>query len=708
MKFFLTETVKMDESARIMGLALTPQISRNGTLYTVGQLKHGDGVAVPLNIEHNGHPLFGDRVIGEAVFSYDAEMEQLNYIATITDDAAVEWAQERILHVSIEAEGTGSERVCNTNHDCFDMPRGLKFTALALTETPGIPQSTVSFLESTKSSGSTYIPLTITGGMATESGAKSTPAGMVYIESLDIYVRETKLKSFLETLGTNLRDAERKRLEKLAENTADVSADKSAQVATDSASECGEGMQKDNDGNCVPTDNQGVSEKKKENDDDKDDKDEDDDDDDKKDEKKERKRENDDDDDKDDKEEKKESTWIPNMDDITKAVKEAVADATSKIDVKQEVHKHLYHNEEAFPVVNMAGNSFNRIYSEARGALDRIGRYKFGITMDNKVMERYGGRASASIGGDFKLKEAVTFAGGTDQNIAGQRVHADSRVIVDPAGLQTSSIRDLVRFTEVAVGDTEVVFQITDAIEGREVTEGSANMNQTDTFNNVILKDFPSFGHTQSITRSTFENSYTGTLDAIAEKAAIASVHREAQVVFRDLTNAATPANWLNATGGSITTDDTASSLGTLNAEVIGDAETLLRERGYATNGEEICIAVTPKQLNDLRNDGDIIRWMQYSKDGERLTQGVVPMIHGVRVVPMLAMGQVNTGNNIKERAVVFLKNYSFILGAKRELQISMLDNPNRFSLDWSWSKRVAARIYKNESIVRISTDGRT
>ena len=125
-------------------------------------------------------------------------------------------------------------------------------------------------------------------------------------------------------------------------------------------------------------------------------------------------------------------------------------------------------------------------------------------------------------------------------------------------------------------------------------------------------------------------------------------------------------------------------------------------------NGEEFCIAVTPRQLNDLRNDPDIDRWMQYSKDGERTTHGTVPMIHGVRVVPMLAMGAVNANNNRKERAVVFIKNYSFLLGAKRELQISMLDNPNRFALDWSWSKRIDSKIYKEQSIVRISTDGRT
>ena len=555
---YIEGAVRMSESARIMGLALTPQISRNGTLYTIGQLKHGDGVSVPLNIEHGAHPEFGTREVGEAVFSYDSEHEQLNYTAVITDPAAENWARNKILHVSIEARGRGSRRVCNEGHDCFDMPSGLEFTALALTENPGIMSSTVSFLESTKSASSTYIPLTISGGMAAKSDAFKTPKGMFHVESMDTYVRSTPdaLKKFLEDFGSRLRDGERKSIEAiLKENSTDVAMDDAAQVATDTVSDGEDGKQKDLDGDYVPAHNQTVTEKKKkENDDDTDKKDDDD-----KEESKSKAKENDDDTDKkddDDKDESKSETWIPNMDELRKTVEEAVARQSGKIDIQKEIHNHLYKKERAaLPEVSRGSSSFGRVYEEAKPHLARYGRYAYNLVMDNKVMESYGGSAKDAI--DLDFKEAVTFSGGTAGgaagNIAGQRVHADSRVIVDPAGLQTTAIRDLVRFTEVAVGDTEVVFQITDANQGRLLTEGSANPNQTDEFVNVVLDNFPAFGHTQSIPRSTFENSYTGTLDAIAEKAAIASIHREAEVVFRDVANGvASPTNWLNGNGDTI------------------------------------------------------------------------------------------------------------------------------------------------------------
>ena len=729
MKIFLERKVKVGESKRIYGLALTPQISRNGTLYTVGQLEHADGVAVPLNIEHNGHALFGDKVVGEALFSYDPELEQLNYTATITDEGAYEWAASRMLHVSIEAEGTGSERVCNTGNDCFDMPRGLRFTALALTETPGIPQSTVSFLESTRSGDTTYIPLTITGGMATKS--VKAPKGTVYVESVDGFIKLGNLKSFLENFGTHLKDAERKRLEALLENAPEANMDTGD--VSDTTSTCGEGMVKDVDGNCVQADNKTVSAeaKSKEGDDD-DDKDEDDDSDDdadKKEKKKESKRkekkskEQDDDDDKDDMEEST-GHGMPNMDEINKKVdalvekkmKEALGDDA----IGKAIHKNLYLNE---PVVSasMGKSGMARVFAECRGALRKFGTYNFQLGDGIVHHKETFGMSLSSIDGNFnqvdtpewkKYTEAVTYDGAAATsaaaNIAGQRVYADGRPFVDPNGLQSSSIRDLVRFQTVADGNTEVVFQNIDAQPGRALTEGSANPNQTDNFISVSLNSFPTFGATQNFLKQVFENSYTGTLESVAQIAGIGSVHREAELCFRDITNAVSaPTNWFNGNGDRITADNNTTDVGTLSVEAIGKAQTALRQRGYPEGSYEYCLAVTPRQLNDLRNDPDIDRWMSNSMDGQRITSGNVPVIYGVKIVPVLAMGSVNTGNNEKERAVMFLRNYSIVMGSKREIDISLLQNVNRISVDWAWSKRVAAAIFKEQSMVRISTDGR-
>lgn len=134
---------KIDESAKIHGKALIPRISRNNNLYTKKELARFDNVTVPLNWEHNP-----DKIIGTATFSYNAELETVFYEGEITDPAASTLARNRLLYTSIEANPTSATTVCNGPEDCFSMPKNLQPIALALTETPGIPETSVGLLES--------------------------------------------------------------------------------------------------------------------------------------------------------------------------------------------------------------------------------------------------------------------------------------------------------------------------------------------------------------------------------------------------------------------------------------------------------------------------------------------------------------------------------------------------------------------------------
>ena len=128
----------ISESAKIHGVALIPRISRNENLYTKKELERFNGVTVPLNWEHNG-----DKLIGEVTFQYDATSETVYYEGQITDPSAALLAKNKLLYTSIEAQPTSVKQVCNGSDDCFRMPFGLIPEALALTETPGIPESSV-------------------------------------------------------------------------------------------------------------------------------------------------------------------------------------------------------------------------------------------------------------------------------------------------------------------------------------------------------------------------------------------------------------------------------------------------------------------------------------------------------------------------------------------------------------------------------------
>lgn len=138
----LESYTRIDENAKISGVALIPRISRNHNLYTKEELKRFDGITVPLNWEHNG-----DKVIGKATFRYNAETETVFYEGEITDPNAAILAKNRILYTSIEATPMSVKQVCNGDSDCFHMPYGLQPQGLALTETPGVPETSVSIIE---------------------------------------------------------------------------------------------------------------------------------------------------------------------------------------------------------------------------------------------------------------------------------------------------------------------------------------------------------------------------------------------------------------------------------------------------------------------------------------------------------------------------------------------------------------------------------
>jgi len=128
----------INENAKIQGVALIPRISRNNNLYTKEELARFHGKKVPLNWEHNG-----DKVIGEVTFQYDPTSETVYYEGVITDPSAALLAKNKLLYTSIEATPTAVKQVCNGGNDCFSMPFGLIPEALALTETPGVPETSV-------------------------------------------------------------------------------------------------------------------------------------------------------------------------------------------------------------------------------------------------------------------------------------------------------------------------------------------------------------------------------------------------------------------------------------------------------------------------------------------------------------------------------------------------------------------------------------
>ena len=132
----------IDEQAHIHGVALIPRISRNNNLYTKEELRRFHNVTVPLNWEHDPH-----KKIGKVTFYYNEESETVYYDGMITDEASANLAKNKTLYTSIEADPTSMKDICNGPEDCFHMPFGLVPVGLALTETPGVPETSVTVIE---------------------------------------------------------------------------------------------------------------------------------------------------------------------------------------------------------------------------------------------------------------------------------------------------------------------------------------------------------------------------------------------------------------------------------------------------------------------------------------------------------------------------------------------------------------------------------
>jgi len=133
---------RIDETAKISGVALIPRISRNNNLYTKRELERFDDVTVPLNWEHDP-----SKVIGSVTFHYNSEQETVFYEGIITDEGAASLVRNKTLYTSIEAEPIDMKEICNSPGDCFHMPFGLVPKGLALTEVPGVPETTVKVIE---------------------------------------------------------------------------------------------------------------------------------------------------------------------------------------------------------------------------------------------------------------------------------------------------------------------------------------------------------------------------------------------------------------------------------------------------------------------------------------------------------------------------------------------------------------------------------
>ena len=638
----------VNEKAELTGIAAVPRISRNGNLYTKTELARADGKRVPLNWEHDS-----SKVVGFATFHYNSELEQLFYDATVTDESTAALVRNKKMFTSIEADVRDVQQICNGPQDCFAMPVGLEFRGLALTEAPGIPETSVSIIE--KFVG--LIPHECSdSSLERESG------------NSDLMTSKTTKQETSETTKPCNCKAEAKEQEcpddkkvdgkcpepKSEENLGGGPDDQTAGVDQEKPSEtpCGPDMKMDGDGKCIPSANDGAGAS--------------------------------------DGPTIEAKVWAPNQDELNKKLDRVTStletlstkvDDVTKVDetkAREQFNSNLYSVTKLSPSSSngFAKDDINYITHEGRSQLKKFGSYSFDVDLSQEWV-------SEALRSRNRVSEAISFSGDPSN-----KVNVSNEIYVLPGGKYLKSIRDLVRFSEIPDGVDQIKLPKGNIPDSQTITEGSANAAGTHTADTVTLDADVVTGVPQTITKSQVEDVNFSIFDYTAQTARGEVLDSEATLTFDTAAAAATPGSTI---GGA----------GAFDVDYLLQALEYYEDQGYPTEFGDLYCMLHPEQMREVRASTDITRFVQQG-DATQTRTGKITHLYGIELIPSNA---VNTAASL-HNAVVGVKGHTFWLGSKRDLTIDMHKVPNQSAFDWMWTQRKGAKVFDEASYVRIqSTD---
>ena len=678
---------------KIAGIALVPRVSRNGFLYTEGEMKKGHGVTGPLDYRHNH-----DETIGTVKFTFDEEFQQLNYTAEITDQEFLKEHREAIknneMFASIEAVALGEKRMCNIGSDCFDVPYGLTFVGMALTENPGVPETSVKLVESCPCNPNRNLYKAESKGDSMAKTSKSTTKKEQDGMSAEmcapgyVYVPDALngAGACVEIQGEEAKKIREQNAKITKEAITDANAD-GAGVDQDKPADqpCGEGMKRV-DGECVPIDNS----KEEQTGDDEDE---------------------DEDEDKERTETKKETrapkvTGTPQyasaskLESLTKEIAEVKKNAAKEI---KEFTDNFYTtptiNAQTLETQGFANNglkeSFSSIYTKLKA--HDIAKFQLDLGSNAWLREAYETQEKRNK----RLTEALNFNTQDQSNKLAFR----NTFLIPPNGNYTASVRNLVMYTEIPQGADEVKASLITPPTVDNITEGVANDATNYSINTVTINTDVVRGNVEKIKASDLEDTPQEILGALTEVSRITALNEEARLVFDKAAGAVTtPGAWLNATTGTTITDDNVAAVEKFSPKALDAALKYYQRQGYATHPGAIKCALEPQALQELRQDSTIQRYLQ---DGNPIVteSGAFMRYQGIDLIPMQRINRNDGSTTDTYRNVCFVPEYSFILASHRDLEVSIQKRPSESAYDWAWTQRKNATVYDPKSIVRLSSE---
>ncbi len=282
-------------------------------------------------------------------------------------------------------------------------------------------------------------------------------------------------------------------------------------------------------------------------------------------------------------------------------------------------------------------------------------------------------------------------------------------ITIIPSGL-SASLRDACEVVVLDRGAKEAHFTL---ITTPTPIDGNAPNVPTDVTQTVI--DLVATPTERVLKQRITDQAMRSTTANLAE--VIANTFRSAELLDEDkkiigVLESIPPANLAaNIFAGDAINESSIGSNDVFTSDLLAKAKRALLRKGWEEAkipGSLVCV-MSPEQMEQLLNDNNIQRFIEWVNDGENVRNGSIPRLHGI---DLRVSSEIPTGNGsgsppvITHHAFVFVKKIAVGVAFSKELQIESIRYPEERATTIVGSYELAAKVKREDAVVRIVTYG--
>lgn len=344
--------------------------------------------------------------------------------------------------------------------------------------------------------------------------------------------------------------------------------------------------------------------------------------------------------------------------------------------------------------------NWEQLGKEGFKSIKEHGHYAFDVDID-PVYKEMAQKTYNYANPYFNKTGAITETFTPSGTIPG--VDLDRDFLLLPNGTFMKPIRQYTRFAIVPHGTDRTRFFTSTIPASATQTHGAQPADSTYTLTSIEVVPSTITGHVNTIYTDNLEDYPVDLMKATTQAAIARMMDFEADQVFDVAAAAATPGEWIRAdTSAVISADDIAGV--TFTAASIAEGRKFLELKGYPV--DRLVLALAPQQYKELATDANIIRFIQANPGlaANISTTGIIERYLGVEILVTNKVQFAANTTNKALRAVLFVKNWTFGMGVKRDLTVKMHEYPedNEIIVTANW--RVSAVVLDATSFVRISS----